>query len=376
MKNLWRIGLTLILLAFSGSGQQADEQDRGSLTTDPVYTDMGAYELYLQARQLIRKRGSALEEAVIILDEVIAREPDFAPAWAAQSLAYSVIPNYLVEFKGEAINAPEVLFLGETTAFRAVELDPNLAEAHLAMGNALRWRRVWGAAEDEYLKAYELDPYNIDIIEDVAEFYNAVGKYKEALKYAEKGYKLEPLVPLAIATYATNLSFNSRYEEAEVMFKKALEIQPGFAWPLTYLRDQYLGFGELDKAIDIVEGCEPCLANPIVAANAEILIKYRDGEITPEEIKQLIQEDNNFFSGGVAFILAGVEGLLDQYETQAFGQPAYNFSLWGGKPYASELVKTERYKRLVKYLGLVDYWRVRGWSDNCEPVGDDDFECG
>ncbi len=40
MKNLWRIGLTLILLAFSGCDQQANEQDRGSLTTDPVYTNL------------------------------------------------------------------------------------------------------------------------------------------------------------------------------------------------------------------------------------------------------------------------------------------------------------------------------------------------
>ncbi len=40
MKKLWRIGLTLILLAFSGCDQAADEQDRGSLTTDPVYTGL------------------------------------------------------------------------------------------------------------------------------------------------------------------------------------------------------------------------------------------------------------------------------------------------------------------------------------------------
>jgi len=338
-------------------------------------TDMGAYELYLQARQLVRKRGSALEEAVIILDEVIAREPDFAPAWAAQSLAFAVIPNYLLEFKGEPLNAPEVLFLGETTAFRAVELDPNLAEAHLAMAQALRWRRIWGAAEDEYLKAYELDPDNIEIIEEIAEFYYVVGKYKEGLKYAEKGYKLEPLVPLAVASYASNLTFNSRYDEAEIMFKKAIEIQPGFFWPISFLIDQYLGFGEVDKAIALVEGCELCLAQPVIARNTRILIKYRDGEYTPEEIKQILLEENLGAAVGVAFTLGGVDGILDQYETQAFGQPSYNFSTWGGKPFASELVKTDRYKRLVKYLGLVDYWRVWGWSDNCKPVGDDDFEC-
>ena len=40
------------------------------------------------------------------------------------------------------------------------------------------------------------------------------------------------------------------------------------------------------------------------------------------------------------------------------------------------LRKTERFKTLVRKVGLVDYWRARGWPDRCRPMGADDFVCG
>jgi hypothetical protein len=37
--------------------------------------------------------------------------------------------------------------------------------------------------------------------------------------------------------------------------------------------------------------------------------------------------------------------------------------------------KTERFKALMRKMGLVDYWKVRGWPDLCHPTTGDDFEC-
>jgi hypothetical protein len=37
--------------------------------------------------------------------------------------------------------------------------------------------------------------------------------------------------------------------------------------------------------------------------------------------------------------------------------------------------KTERFNKLMRDAGVVDYWRARGWPDLCRPVGVDDFEC-
>src|SRR5262249_15411876 len=48
------------------------------------------------------------------------------------------------------------------------------------------------------------------------------------------------------------------------------------------------------------------------------------------------------------------------------------FTWW---PMPSSVRKTERFKRLVRDAGLVDYWKARGWPDLCHPTTSDDFEC-
>jgi hypothetical protein len=50
-----------------------------------------------------------------------------------------------------------------------------------------------------------------------------------------------------------------------------------------------------------------------------------------------------------------------------------DFKFWA-PPYAP-LRKTERFKTYVRKIGLVDYWRARGWPDLCHPIGADDFAC-
>ena len=45
------------------------------------------------------------------------------------------------------------------------------------------------------------------------------------------------------------------------------------------------------------------------------------------------------------------------------------------EPKLAPLRKTERFKALVRKMGLVDYWRARGWPELCRPVGADDFVC-
>ena len=51
-----------------------------------------------------------------------------------------------------------------------------------------------------------------------------------------------------------------------------------------------------------------------------------------------------------------------------------SYTLWS--PLMAEVRRQPQFKRIVKKLGLVEYWREFTWADSCQPVGDDDFECG
>jgi hypothetical protein len=50
-----------------------------------------------------------------------------------------------------------------------------------------------------------------------------------------------------------------------------------------------------------------------------------------------------------------------------------DWTLWN--PVFASVLKTERFKTLLRKIGLVDYWRARGWPDLCRPTTADDFEC-
>ena len=75
-----------------------------------------------------------------------------------------------------------------------------------------------------------------------------------------------------------------------------------------------------------------------------------------------------------AYYIQGDDGILNALEYWAYIDVSsisfYDF------PGVENIRKTERYKAIVLSLGLVDYWRERGWPKFCWPVGDYDFECG
>jgi len=83
--------------------------------------------------------------------------------------------------------------------------------------------------------------------------------------------------------------------------------------------------------------------------------------------------------GQVDFVYAYVgaaDRVLDDRERVAeAGErvPTLVTDLW--HPIYAPLRRSERFKVLVRRIGLVDYWKARGWPDLCRPVGADDFEC-
>jgi hypothetical protein len=50
-------------------------------------------------------------------------------------------------------------------------------------------------------------------------------------------------------------------------------------------------------------------------------------------------------------------------------------TMWDPYPSFATSRKTERFKSLVRRMGLVDYWRAHGWPDLCRPTSGDDFAC-
>jgi tetratricopeptide (TPR) repeat protein len=112
-----------------------------------------AYELYLKGRSYWDKRTlSDLETAVSYFNQAIAKDPDYALAYAGLADAYAILPDY-------GASPSEDIPKAKAAALKALDLDPTLARAHVNLGG-IKMAHEWDFAggEAEFRKALELDP--------------------------------------------------------------------------------------------------------------------------------------------------------------------------------------------------------------------------
>ncbi len=213
-------------------------------------SDLDAYDLYLQGRALVHQRGSALRRAIPLFEEVIERDSTYALAWAALAETYSLLPWYTTV--ADSATWDIALTRAEQAALVALELDPELAEAHLVLGNTLRDRRQWEAAEREYRLALELRTEYANAHQQFAEMLVASGRIEEALEEARLGAELDPLTAIRFNVLGYILRTNRRYDESIEALRHAESLDPDLRFVPYNLIRAYLLVGRYDEAERLV----------------------------------------------------------------------------------------------------------------------------
>src|SRR5260370_16606507 len=117
-------------------------------------TSVEAYDLYLRGRaQAVRRGGSSIVESIELLEQVIAKDPSFAPAYGRLAADYAV-RSVFFPFDDPAAE----LLKMRAAAEKAIQLDPLLAEAHDALGYIYARDHRWEQSEKSFLHAIALDP--------------------------------------------------------------------------------------------------------------------------------------------------------------------------------------------------------------------------
>src|SRR5580704_7409221 len=153
--------------------------------------DFEAYLDFLRAKVAARPRGAKpLADAAVLLEKVVAREPDFAPAAALLAYGYALTPLFAPslragmpqeERKIVEANIPR----SDALARRAARLDPKSAEAFVALGYANLVQRRMAAAEDAFRKAVALNPNQADGLHGLSQLLAALGRVKVSLAKRE-----------------------------------------------------------------------------------------------------------------------------------------------------------------------------------------------
>jgi adenylate cyclase len=148
--------------------------------------DAIAYDLFLRARQLVRKElESERRSAAELFREATRRDPEFA-------LAYAGLADVLAEFARTRLSGWQLAQKEAVQAAeRAIELAPKLAEAHIALGAALRIKHDRGARA-AYERAIQLSPDDPAIHYQFARFLVLEGQKRQAIEHYERAFALAP----------------------------------------------------------------------------------------------------------------------------------------------------------------------------------------
>jgi TolB-like protein/Tfp pilus assembly protein PilF len=193
----------------------------------PGTRDVEAYNLYLMGRHQFHKRTeTSLRSALRFFEQATERDRDFALPYTGLADSYS-----LLSASGEGygqLPIDEAIALATPMVERALELDPQLAEAHASRGFLDRLRDDPAAAERSLRRALELNPdYSMAhawlglTLTDLGRLQDAHGEYQRA-------YDADPLSPII----ATNLGFSllklGKVDAARECYERVLEIAPEF----------------------------------------------------------------------------------------------------------------------------------------------------
>ncbi len=187
-------------------------------------TDPQAHDDYLRGRfHWSRRTIGQLKMAIQYFERAIARDPDYAPAYAGLADCYLLLSGYSL--------APGTTFVAQAhrATEKALALDPNLAEAHTSLALLLeQYDWDWQGAEKEFRRAIDLDPNYATAHHWYAEYLMFQGRFAEAFAESEKARQLDPQSLIIASDHGAILLFSRQYDRAIQQFREVLAADPDF----------------------------------------------------------------------------------------------------------------------------------------------------
>ncbi|KAA6457577.1 tetratricopeptide repeat protein [Acidobacteria bacterium AB60] len=310
------------------------------------------YEVYLKGLSTAGNSRADFETRIAYFDEAIQRDPTFAPAYVGLARGYDRLGTILVGAVRPSETRPKVIRLAQ----KALELDPDLPEAHLLLGETYMslWR--WSEAEAEFRRAFDLNPNDPAASDGLNEWLLCHGRIDEALVWARRRQELDPLGRSDEVGWT--LFAAHRYDEAIHELRIDLAARPddgGILWTL--------GVGlicnhEVDEAIPVLERAvsvtqgSPGVTGMLIWAYAHAGRRADALRL----LEQLKKRQQTGYVPAAAFVSAYV-GLGDKGEAFAWFERAYQEKssimkfLKVFPPYDS-LRGDPRFQDLIRRVGL------------------------
>jgi serine/threonine-protein kinase len=224
-----------------------------------------AFDAYLRGSKAYQSRRESkdIPGAIAAYDEAIRLDPNYALAFAGRAFA---LTEYTVdEATGEAIR--EGFEKAEADARRAIELAPELAEAHLALAFVSEQGTLdFAEAREQHEQALALAPGNSEVLRESGRFTALMGHFEPAIADLRRVVVLDPLARSSHLALGRALYLARRYWEARTVFGEVISLDPVFKTAYGERGLALYGLGDLPGARAACEsqrddwGSKSCLA--------------------------------------------------------------------------------------------------------------------
>jgi eukaryotic-like serine/threonine-protein kinase len=198
-------------------------------------TNPEAYQLYLKGRFYWNKRtGPDFDTAIGFFQDAIAKDPNYALAYSGLADSYALKAAYTAE------PARNLMPKAKEAVLKALDIDPNLAEAHASRGQVAEYFDYdFATAEREFRHAIELNPNYASAHQWFGEHLSALNRIDEALVEIRRALELDPMSVIMNKIYGDILADGRRFDEAIEQYKKAIDLDPKFATTYYFLGRAY-----------------------------------------------------------------------------------------------------------------------------------------
>lgn len=342
----------------------------------PLTSHRAAYDLYLQGRELSLRFGAeAKSNAIRLLQAAVSLDPDFAQAWAVLGRAH------LLAAVAHPDEDPKPYVESATRAVqRSLDLDPDLAYAHLVQASIFDYELDFAAAVDAAARAHELDPHQPFLIMRHGYYLVLIGQVERGAALMRQALRQDPTDAVGLLNLAGASMALGDFAEAERLYRRSYELgfKPAAIWWAIVLAHQEWN----DEAMAIWDAQRDELGSRYPPGFEHPDLWHTAGRafLTDDEPARFEVADRmrRYFAGPDSRTNAyrvGLLGSIGEYEAfmQLFTQRPFPinatllYNMWDDRLTSQGVRRHRDFSRFAESVGLVQAWQRHGWPAQCRP---------
>ena len=230
-------------------------------TTARPTEDIGAYELYLKSRNMMRGKQDVknIDTALSLFDQAIKRDPSFALAYAGSAEASLM----MFDLKKDSVWTQRAL----GAALQAARMNENLPEVHYSLGSVYTATGRTAEAIAELKRALELAPNSDDGLRRLGVAYLASQRTKEGIAAFQEAIRVNPYYWMNYNRLGGAYFQTGDYQKAMEAFRKISELEPDRAAGYANMGVVYFRQGKWNECIPVFQKAIQLQPQPLYYSN-------------------------------------------------------------------------------------------------------------